>query len=190
MALHMPPKGTPSQSTGDSLTKKVESSYRELSAVAAALNTVSDELGKSVAELDSALKKLNLGVSVWVKLRGFDGDPTYDTSFWSEDLGYSKIGGKWGISLRTVHGDICDPDLAVIEEWLFNDGPRTLRLSAIDKIPELLEKLSKEAVETTNKIKAKLAEAQQVATVVREAAEESTRKAVEALRSSVQEQKK
>src|SRR5271166_4568592 len=122
MALTMPPKGTPSPSSGDSLTERVQSSYRELSAVAAALNTVSDELGKSITQLDSALKKLNLGVTVWVQLRGFDGDPNWDTSFWSEDLGYAKIGGKWGISLRTVSGDIQDPDRAAVDEWLFNEG--------------------------------------------------------------------
>jgi len=167
MALNMSPKGDPSAQ--DSLKDRVESSYRQLSAVAADLNNVSDEMGKSIGELDSALKKLSLGIEVWVELRAGEGIHPEDMEFWSEDLGYAKVGGKWGVALRTVAGQYNYPDEESVEKWLFNDAPRSLRLSAIGKIPELLEKLSKEAVETTNKIKAKLADAQQVAAVVKEA---------------------
>jgi len=122
-----------------------------------------------VADLDTAFKKLNLGISVWVHI--YSGDDDRDMSFWSQDLGYAKIGGKWGIALRTVAGDYQNPDEASVEEWLFNESPRHLRLSAIGKIPELLEKLSKEAAETAEKIKGKLAEAQEVAAAVKVASE-------------------
>jgi len=155
--------------TGDSLGERVHASYLLLSAVASDLNSVSDELGKSVTELDSALKKLNLGISVWVSMRGNDGLPE-DTWYRNEDLGYAKIGGKWGIALRTVSGDYQYPEHENVEEWLFNDAPRSLRLSAIGHVAELLDALSKEADETTKKLKAKLAEAQAVATAVKEAA--------------------
>jgi len=157
-------------SDGESLTQRVQASYQQLSAVATDLNAVSDELGKSINELDFALKKLNLGVSVWVPIRSGDGMPE-DSSYWSEDIGYAKVAGKWGIALRTVHGDYSNPDWDRIEEWTFNDAPRLLRLSAIEKVPELLEKLSKEASETTKKIKARLAEAQEVASAVKGVAE-------------------
>lgn len=66
---------------------------------------------------------------------------------------------------------------------------RSMRLLAIGKIPELLEKLSKEAVEATTKIKGKLAEAQRVAAVVREAAEESERRPRKRLIDEVKEAK-
>jgi hypothetical protein len=158
-----------------SLSERVASSFRQLSAVASDLNTVSDELGKPISELDVALKKLNLGVEVWVQLRGGDDPPPEDLSFWSEDLGYAKVGGRWGIALRTIFGDYNYPDQESVETWLFNDAPRSMRLLGIGKIPELLEKLSTEAAEATNKIKGKLAEAHQVAAVVKEAAEESMR---------------
>ena len=157
-----------------SLSERVASSFRQLSAVASDLNSVSDELGKPIAELDVALKKLNLGVEVWVQLRGGDDMPD-DPSYWSEDIGYAKVSGKWGISLRTVFGNYNWPDQETVENWLFNDAPRSMRLLGIGKIPELLEKLSSEAAETTNKIKGKLAEAHQVAAVVKEAAEGSGR---------------
>lgn len=155
-------------SSGDSLSAKVQSSYRQLSTVASDLNAASDELGKPVADLDAALKKLNLGVSVWMHLRGND---DRDGSYWSDDLGYSKVGGKWGIALRSVKGDVNWPDEERVEAWLFNDAPRELRVQAIGKIPELLDKLNEKAVETAKKIRERLADAQQLAAAVKEAAD-------------------
>ena len=151
------------------LLERVANYYSQLSTVAADLNAVSDELGKSIAEIDAALKKLNLGITTWVTIRGDGGNP-YDDSFRSRDIGYAKVSNKWGISLRTIDGQLSDPDRSETEEWLFNDAPRSLRLEAIDKIPELLEKLSKDAVRTTKDIRARLDEAQAVAEAVKSAA--------------------
>jgi hypothetical protein len=39
-----------------------------MSIAAANLNSVSDELGKSIEELDAALKKLNIGVTSWASM--------------------------------------------------------------------------------------------------------------------------
>lgn len=153
----------------DSLAKKVQSSYQKLSVAAADLNKVSDELGRSVAELDAALKKLNLGITVWTNIRGNEDD---QGSYWSEEIGYAKIDGKWGIALRTVSGNYGWPEQDRIDQWLFNDAPRSMRISAIGKIPGLMEAMSKEAAESTKNIRAKLAEAQEVASAVKVAAEE------------------
>jgi len=152
-------------STGDSLAERVQSSYLQLSAVASDLNAVSDQLGKYIAEVDDALKRLNLGVSVWVTIEGNEDGPFY----WTEDLGYSKIDAKWGITLRTVSGNYARDNEESIEAWLFNDAPRPLRMSAISKVPELLRKLSEEAVETTKKIKNSLKEAEQVVAALKTA---------------------
>jgi len=144
--------------------ERVQSSYRKLSEVASALNEVSDSLGQQIAELDSALKKLNLGVTVWVPLRAGVENNAYSY----EGLGYAKVGGKWGVALRTFY-QICDePEEA--EEWLFNDAPRRLRLAAIENIPELLEKLSQQAEETTQEIRCKVAETGELVTAVKKAA--------------------
>ena len=158
-------------STGDSLAERVQASYLQLSAVASDLNSVSDQLGKSIAEIDDALKKLNLGVSVWVTIEGTE-DPPY---YWTDDLGYSKIDGKWGIALRAVKGNYAE-DEERAEAWLFNDAPRPLRLSAVSKLPNLLRKLSEEAAETTKKIKSSLKEAQQVVVALKTAVQEPTSK--------------
>ena len=163
-------------SAKEPLVSKVEASFRKLSAVASDLNFSSDELGKSVSDLDSALKKLNLGIPAWVQIRG--SSSAEEGWFWTEDLGYDKIGNTWGISIQTVSGGFGDPEHENIERWLFNDSPRSLRLSAIEHIPQLLEKLSSEAEETAKRIRLRLAEVQEVATVVKRAAEEPLKKII------------
>ena len=161
------------------LLERVAGYYSQLSTVAAELNTVSDELGKPISEIDAALKKLNLGITTWVTIRGGEGEHQLDDyTFWSRDLGYAKVASKWGISLRTVTGDQHCPFPDEIEEWLFNDAPRSLRIEAIDKIPELLEKLSQDAVKTTEDIRARLGEVQAVAKTINGAASSPLRKAV------------
>jgi hypothetical protein len=107
-----------------------------------------------------------LGISVWVQLYGGTTGAYDDHSFWSTDIGYAKVDGKWGISLRKVEGDYSDPEGEHVEEWLFNDAPRSLRLEAVERIPDLLEKLSKEAVKATTEINAKLADVQAIVGVV------------------------
>ncbi len=132
------------------------------------LNDISDQLGKSIAEIDLALKKLNLGVSVWVSFHREEGEGgPNDTWYRIEDIGYAKVGANWGVSIRKVEGDYQWPDQETEERWLFNDSPRKLRISAIDKIPELLETLSNEATKTTKAIRAKLADVEAVANVVK-----------------------
>ena len=153
---------------GESLAQKVHSSYQQLSAAALELNSVSDELGKSIAEIDLALKRLNLGVSVWVNVRAWDDD---GQDHFSEQIGYAKIDGKWGVGLRTVSGNYNWPDQDNVEQWLFGDAPRKLRLGAIQTLPEMLKKLSEEAAATAEKIKGGLAEAKEVAAAVKEASE-------------------
>ena len=155
---------------GPSLPERVASSYQQLAAVAGDLNAVSDTLGKYVSELDAALKKLNLGITVWDSLRASDDPRTQH--YWSEDLGYAKIGGKWGIALRTVSGNYNYPDEDEIESWLFNDAPRQLRLAAIGKIPDLFQVLSEKASETTHQIIEKLEETEELVKAVKKASAE------------------
>lgn len=154
-----------------SLPERVAAYYFQLSTVAADLNAVSDALGKSITDIDHALKRLNLGISVWVEIVCGDVVGPYHSNYWSRDIGYAKVDGEWGISLRKVEGDYGAPDdREKIEQWPFNEAPRSLRLEAIERIPELLEKLAAEAIKTTEDIQGKLADAQAVARAVKGAA--------------------
>jgi hypothetical protein len=148
----------------------VTSFYSELKSVAADLNAVSDELGKSISEINVVLKNLNLGVTVWTKLRERGPDFEHgDETYWSEELGYAKYQGRWGICLRQLDGHI-GQDVENEEIWHFNDAPRALRLSAIDHLVGLLQKLSEEGSKTTQKIREKLSDAQDVAVALNKAA--------------------
>ena len=158
---------SPPPSPEPSLTDRVTRFYKQLSVTAVDLNAASDELGKSITALDAALRKLNLGVSTWVRVVGHEGQ---HGNFWVHKLGYAKVASRWGIALRTVQGNYGDPEGAEAEEWLFNDAPRALRIEAVDKIPDLLEQLIKEASSTSQKIKEKTVHAQELAMAIMRAA--------------------
>lgn len=151
------------------LPERAADSYSKLSAVANELNCASDELGKTVAQFEEALKKLNLGVAVWVKLSVRGPEPQNE---WDEsgELGYAKINGKWGIAVRTVGEDIQNPKHSSEEQWLFHNAPRALRFVAIDKFAELLDALTTKATKTKDEIQQRLISAQAFADAVTKAA--------------------
>lgn len=158
---------------------RAQSAYRQLSNIAIGLNSASDELGKTIAELDVVLRDLNLGITSWVP---FAGNTDADGSFWSRNIGYARIGSQWGIALQEDSGNESFEGSYREEVWLFNNAPRWMRVEAIGKIPELLEKLSQQAKETTDKIKKKTEEAKLLAAAIRrEAAELRAEAETEAL---------
>jgi hypothetical protein len=145
-----------------SIDERVSDAFERLSASAAALNVVSDELSKPIAAIDSSLKTLNLGVTTWVE---FAGHVDHDAGcFWERSMGYAKVSGKWGIAIRTKNGDFGnEPDA---EYWPFSEAPRAYRLEAVDKLPELIEKLVAAADETADKLKEKISTTNQVARAI------------------------
>jgi prefoldin subunit 5 len=147
--------------SNDSLTERVQASFKQLSAASVQLNTVSDELGKLIAELEAALKNLNLGIEVWVQI---DLTNSEGGAYSRIDLGYAKHGAKWGITFRffSGHGEV---PISYTEKP-FNEAPRDLRVRAIERIPDLLEKLSSAAEATTTEVKDKLGKVQQVVAAV------------------------
>jgi hypothetical protein len=136
--------------------EKAQSAFKHLSEVALDLNTASDELSQVVGALDEALKTLNLGITGWVKITG--GEDSGGDFHWSRDIGYSKIGTKWGIALRERSGYYSDPEPEENESWLFAEAPRWLRAEGVGKIPELLEHLGKQAETTTKNLRKKTSE--------------------------------
>ncbi len=154
-------------SKAETLNLRISNSYKQLSAAASELNAVSDELGKFVAALDSALKRLNLGIATWLRLESReDGSGNYA----KRDLGYAKVGSKWGIALRMMTGNHNAVDESNnVEEWLFNEAPRALRIEAVEKLPDLFESLVKEAESATRQIRSKTQHAQALAAVLGEA---------------------
>jgi len=151
------------------LSARTKVSFQQLAEAAKNINAVSDELGRPIESLDAGLKKLNLGVTAWTPI--VEGQDEFEPErWWSRDIGYAKIDGKWGIALRTIAGDYRAPDHERVEEWLFNDAPRWLRIEGIDRVPALIEKLIEETNKTAARIKERVSDAQELAAAVNELA--------------------
>ncbi len=149
------------------LLGRVSVAFEELAATAAKLNTVSDEIAQPISVIDAALQKLNLGISAWVEVAG---EVDHDTGdFWDHSIGYAKVSRTWGIAIRTRSGSLAHQRVDE-EAWRFNDAPRSHRLEALNKLPDLLVELVKVASDTANALKNKLATTKQVATTIRQVA--------------------
>ena len=149
------------------LSARVSADFEKLVASAAALNAVSDEIAQPVLAINAALRKLNLGISAWVKVAG---DEDLNGNYWHRSVGYDKVSsGVWGIA---IYYRAVDSDQVVRQEdeWLFNEAPRAYRLEALDKLPQLLGKLTRIADETADALRKKVATTKQVATAITTAA--------------------
>ncbi|MGC1416632.1 MAG: hypothetical protein WA817_15205 [Candidatus Acidiferrum sp.] len=140
------------------MTEKPLFTFGDLTAVAADLNQASDDLTQIVTTVDSSLLRLNIGIAVWVEIsKTFDESTPY--LFEVEQLGYAKTEGNWGLTIRRLTGSINNPDNSKVRDvWVFNDAPRRLRLRAVEKLPELIDELTKSAQRTAERLKKKLAE--------------------------------
>jgi hypothetical protein len=125
------------------VTDRVKKSFSALSSVASALNVSSDKLSNNITALETELKKLSLGVSSSVIFddRSPDGSPKYDF----DKLLYSKTNGKWGFAIESMSGDERADTCDSYEVWPFNEAPRGKRVKAVKLIPDLLDKLAKDA---------------------------------------------
>jgi hypothetical protein len=138
--------------------KRIEVAAQKFPALSASLNTATDQLAKSVNDLDVLLKRFGFGIPVWFTFNQKAEEPYYD----NEDIGYAKIGGRWGISIRTFRGIAERGNLPEIEQWLFNESPRHLRVAAAEKLPELMEALVATATNMEKRIIEKTADVQAV----------------------------
>ena len=149
--------------------ERIASSFKQLSTVSHDLNSAATELGGAIYNLDIALSALGLGVSGWHQVAGSD-DET-DGSFWGRDIGYTQVGGKWGIAIRRRWGNNYRDDYSE-ETWLFSDAPRWMCIECVGKLPDLFEDLIKRTVETTAKLKAKASEVRELQAAVAAASSE------------------
>jgi len=158
-------KGLYMEKVSQAVSSNVRASFQGLAKTARNLNFTSDALGKYVSEIEEALKSLNLGVSAWVtisKSTRMDGMAT-----WNEELGYDKIGKNWCIGLRSYQQTEWDEEYIDFERWTFNEGPREVRIRAIDRLPDLIRELDSEASRITKRIADKLPVACDLATEIR-----------------------
>lgn len=72
--------------------EQISASFKRLASASVNLNAAADELGQTVANLEVALKKLNLGVSAWHQIAGNENEDGY----WTRDIGYAKVRQQMG----------------------------------------------------------------------------------------------
>jgi hypothetical protein len=138
----------PANKDSEPLPVRVQSSFQKLKGAATQLNAAADRFAKLIGEIDATLKPLNIGIDCWVKM-GDGWDLGYSSGY--DQVGYTKIEGKWGVALSSVTEDQ-NGETTYDGLWSFSDGPRELRLRAIDYIPQLLEALAEQAVVGTMNI--------------------------------------
>jgi hypothetical protein len=139
--------------------------FENLSTVASTLNAASDELTKVVAALDEALKKLNIGLTVWMSFR-YRGDPDSTGEYDTDQIGYAKVQSSWGLALRRIWGNESFDAHNEDGPWHFSDAPREMRIAAVDRIPEFIEALSKEASDTTRRVQEKTKQVRELAVAI------------------------
>lgn len=118
------------------------------------LNAAAQEIEKAVAQVEQYLEIRNLGVPAWVKIKGWDNAGEYSLT----ELGYDLFGYEWCIAIREVHGHENYPEETTTKKWRFAQSPRKLRISAVDKLPELIDEITKEARRTARRLREKTVE--------------------------------
>jgi hypothetical protein len=142
---------------------RISQTFKDLAASAAQLNAASDELAKAIAPIDAALKKLNVGVTVWHQYVGSDDE---HGGYWGRFIGYAKVSGKWGLALSIASGNTQYGPDEDGEEWLYNEAPRSMRLEALDHIPALLETLVKQVSNAATELKKKSEQAHELGAMI------------------------
>lgn len=153
-----------------SLSERVAASYSDLASAATVLNEVSDELGKFIESMNTSIQKLNIGIEAWVDMKTGYVDPD-DGDYEAHFVGYAKSSGRWGISLKRTWGNENHPESGGYEVWHFNEAPRVMRVDAIDKLPDVLDRLKRKAESTTNKLAKKTEQAKELALAMKNAAD-------------------
>lgn len=127
----------------------------EITAAATDLNAASNDLGATISAIETFLETRNIGVPAWVRVKGWQDE---DGAYWKRELGYDRFGGSWHLAIRESRGHDNFPDDERVDTWSFNNSPRKARISAVDKLPELLKELVKEADRTARRLREKSVE--------------------------------
>ena len=123
---------------------------KNLTELSRKLNEGSDLVSQRIAQLESALNELKLGVAAWVEIRVWEqmlDEPTGQTIECEKRLGYDKYNGKWGFVLSQGH-----PAFDDYEQVFLRDATRDDRLEAVEKLPRLIQELEAEARKLDKKV--------------------------------------
>lgn len=147
---------------------RLAAAYKRLATAATEYREATKEFSAPIDAIDRALRALDIDVITWKKMAG---DEDEYGAYWHRDVGYARIKGDWCLAIRTVRGhEQAEED--DIEQWPFGAAPSSLRIEAIDKLPDLLEQLIRNAEKTTKKLRERTGEARKLAAALAEAKQE------------------
>src|SRR5258708_4428162 len=142
------------------MTSKIDASLRKLSSLSKNLNQVSDELTAQLTSIEDAINALKLGVFAWVVIDEYSYEEAglKQTVTRKVELGYGKHKGRWALLYDDYLKEMDDSNPGFLRE-----APRDIRFEAVEKIPELLEKLAEETSKTTDTAIATTSQAKEIA---------------------------
>lgn len=144
-------------------SERIAASFRELALVSPEVDSAAADLAESISTLESYLRRIGIKVSAWNCIAGEDVDQ--DGYYWSRDIGWTLVRNMWSIAIRKTSGN--DQYNEHNEEiWTFADAPRWMAIEAVSKLPDLFETLIKRTKETTEKLKARKKDADQLAAAI------------------------
>jgi len=118
-------------------------SFEALTETSQKVNEASKRLSAAVDKMNDALKKLNLGIPVWLNF-STGGPDDMRGIVETEQLGYARVKGKWGVCIRLIVEGLGPED--DITEWHFDNAPRDMRIRASAFFGKLLEDLNNESM--------------------------------------------
>lgn len=131
---------------------ELKTSLERLETLATRLNNETDQVNALIARVEDRLTKLSLGVSIWLELEGWPVllDAVSSEPVCGEQLGYSKVGDRWRIAVRTVfvhHRSVEGDDFLelrnVSEPRPLLESSRVTRVEACAHLTLLVDELAK-----------------------------------------------
>ena len=147
------------------MADKVDATLKQLTSISHTLNEASDLLSNRISELEAYLREYKLGVEAWINLiRETEANKADDGRIYElvcvRQLGYGKHNGKWGLLVAKWYEEFPDE---VVEISFLRDTPRGTRLSAVEKLPDLLKALVQKATEVTEEATKKAEKVRRIA---------------------------
>ena len=126
------------------MTGKAEVSLSHLFSSAKLLNDVSDKISAQIKDIETALAARGVGVTAWISLKSWDEEVGDHTLNYTASLGYAKHNGRWGL----LHEVYCDQFGEATTSFL-RDVAREVRIDALEKLPDLFDRLAEETQKLT-----------------------------------------
>jgi len=140
-------------------------SLKDLARLSRELNEASDALSEQIAQVESALNELKLGVRAYVKIRSNTSQTANGEVTSAQYLGYAKSRGKWCLTLV----DSTDEFPEDATEIPLREAPRGDRIGAVEKLPDLVRKLESETRRIVAEARTKTAKVEQFAAALKKA---------------------